>query len=614
MPRRLRDSLEELNSCGDSCACVRCNGRRLGPAVMSEDNLMPPPPKRQRPTSALINYRDVIINAFEYYQQEAMGSIDALLPRTHMAALQTRAKRKTECVGDRRVERIRKILDKYPGFTRSAMQKQFHESFLQATALHLYRDDADVDFDGIMRMNDWENLKQQVLCLTPRRFGKTTAVSMFACAFALCVPKSTQCIFSTGKRASDSLLEKVTDFAKSVGEGHRLKRRGEVLYVYGDKEGDVRKVSSYPSGSEKLRGVGGDVIYLEEAAFMSIKMFHEVIVPLLELETTALICISTPQGTDNFYSQMFQMKDAAGKKLFNSIELSLVCDECKAGPDPASCTHMKHLLPRWKSGAKNDMVRQIYGDNTTDMLRESLGMTTEASSSLFDAEWINGFAGRNQYVFRAAPKFVWIACDPNGGGASEMGIVSLTMENNNYVILSIEHHEIKGHGEIKSLLQTHVRALRGLFPSSIFIFIPESNLGHEASHMAHMLKREPRLHVMTEKTEPGVITTHRRKELYANFAIEQFAAGSMHYWKDFLSTNPFRDANSRSKKAVRSFNGQLKIFSRVVIPSKALDGKPKIIYSGKQNGNDDLVMTFLIGLYWSMMFMTGRSTPCYKDF
>ena len=81
-------------------------------------------------------------------------------------------------------------------------------------------------------------------------------------------------------------------------------------------------------------------------------------------------------------------------------------------------------------------------------------------------------------------------------------VSSLTMEQNNYVILAIEHHEIKGHGEIKSPLQTHVRTLRKFFPASIFIFIPESNLGHEASHMAHMLKKEPRLRTMTEKSEP----------------------------------------------------------------------------------------------------------------
>jgi hypothetical protein len=147
-------------------------------------------------------------------------------------------------------------------------------------------------------MNDWPNLKQQILCQTPRRFGKTTAVSMFCAAYEMTVPKSEQCIFSTGKRASDKLVENVANFIKMIpGEEQFIKRKGEILYYYGEKKGDVRKCSSYPSGSKALRGVGGDVIYLEEAAFMDLKMFNEVIVPLLELETTALICISTPQDS-----------------------------------------------------------------------------------------------------------------------------------------------------------------------------------------------------------------------------------------------------------------------------------------------------------------------------
>jgi len=75
------------------------------------------------------------------------------------------------------------------------MQKKFHESFLQAVALHLYRDDKEIDMDMVKRNNDWSNLKQQALCLTPRRFGKTTAVSMFVAAYGISVEKSNQCIF-----------------------------------------------------------------------------------------------------------------------------------------------------------------------------------------------------------------------------------------------------------------------------------------------------------------------------------------------------------------------------------------------------------------------------------
>ena len=112
--------------------------------------------------------------------------------------------------------------------------------------------------DKIKRNNDWANLKQQALCLTPRRFGKTTAVSMFVAAYGISVEKSNQCIFSTGKRASDKLLEQVHDFIISLGNewAARTKRRGEILYIYGEDPLDVRKISSYPSGSDKLRGVG----------------------------------------------------------------------------------------------------------------------------------------------------------------------------------------------------------------------------------------------------------------------------------------------------------------------------------------------------------------------
>ena len=40
------------------------------------------------------------------------------------------------------------------------------------------------------------------MAITPRRFGKTTAVAMFCAAFALAVPGSVTAIFSTGRRVN----------------------------------------------------------------------------------------------------------------------------------------------------------------------------------------------------------------------------------------------------------------------------------------------------------------------------------------------------------------------------------------------------------------------------
>jgi hypothetical protein len=63
------------------------------------------------------------------------------------------------------------------------------------------------------------------------------------------------------------------------------------------------------------------------------------------------------------------------------------------------------------------------------------------------------------------------------------------------------------------------------------------------------------------------------------------------------------------------FRNQLGSFSKVVIPRGTKDySKPKVTYSGKAAGaNDDLVMCFIIGIYWSVQFMTGQSNPSIKD-
>ncbi len=69
-----------------------------------------------------------------------------------------------------------------------------------------------------------------------------------------------------------------------------IKCNQETLMCRGENELDIRKVHSYPSCAKTLRGTGGDVIYLEEAAFMALDVFFEVVVPLLEMEVSIVFC------------------------------------------------------------------------------------------------------------------------------------------------------------------------------------------------------------------------------------------------------------------------------------------------------------------------------------
>lgn len=66
-----------------------------------------------------------------------------------------------------------------------------------------------------------------------------------------------------------------------------------------------------------LKGVSANVIYCEEAAYMDKIVFFEVLVPLMEIAGTATICISTPLGSGNFYSELTRLVDDKGRPIFN---------------------------------------------------------------------------------------------------------------------------------------------------------------------------------------------------------------------------------------------------------------------------------------------------------
>ena len=162
-----------------------------------------------------LSYRKYLTSAYEYYQERVLEEIEMNMPRMYG---EKKVVSKV-CKGDERMAAIRKTLNEL-GYERSKLQRQFHDKFIQAVALHLYKDDPDVDLEQIMRMNNWSDLRQSVLCLTPRRFGKTTAVALFIAAYAMCVPHSTQSVFSTGRRASQKLLELIRDIIKKTHTWH----------------------------------------------------------------------------------------------------------------------------------------------------------------------------------------------------------------------------------------------------------------------------------------------------------------------------------------------------------------------------------------------------------
>ena len=106
--------------------------------------------------------------------------------KTLMAVLDNKNHSGQTSKGWRRLKTLRKALDSFKPFERTRMQKRFHHAFMQATAMHLFKDDTDVNLARVMSINGWKHLKQQCLAMTPRRFGKTMAVGMFVVSKSRC--------------------------------------------------------------------------------------------------------------------------------------------------------------------------------------------------------------------------------------------------------------------------------------------------------------------------------------------------------------------------------------------------------------------------------------------
>ena len=162
--------------------------------------------------------------------------------------------------GFARIRECRVALDTMDrmGWQRSFHQRMFHDNFIRACARIFFKTEPGGAFarahQSILDLNGWDNLSQEVLISTPRRFGKTISVSMFAAALVYSARAVEISIYSTCKRISQKLLRNVQKFLKLIYEGMKttpfkeLRCNMEEVVLQGPEgSADVRIVNSYPS-------------------------------------------------------------------------------------------------------------------------------------------------------------------------------------------------------------------------------------------------------------------------------------------------------------------------------------------------------------------------------
>jgi hypothetical protein len=120
------------------------------------------------------------------------------------------------CEGDLRLNRLNYYLNNL-GVQRSPDQQLFHKHFTRAVLPKIYGTEQwNQESVRVMRSLNIKRIRYEVTAITPRRWGKTWSVALFVLALMLSCPGIRVCVFSTGKRASGSLMEIMLQFMVSV--------------------------------------------------------------------------------------------------------------------------------------------------------------------------------------------------------------------------------------------------------------------------------------------------------------------------------------------------------------------------------------------------------------
>jgi len=167
------------------------------------------------------------------------------------------------------------------------------------------------------------------------------------------------------------------------------------------------------------------LIVIDEAAHISLDLFYETIVPMLELTNTALLAISTPLDEFNYYSKLVEQKDEHGEPFFKTIKAGRVCDDCSRldYEQMIKCQHVEDTA-HWKNKTKLGRLQILFEGDEARGLRELGGIAASDFTPCFAKEYINTLFENEAWNTIVSPEALYLTVDPNGGGASKMAIAS----------------------------------------------------------------------------------------------------------------------------------------------------------------------------------------------
>ena len=563
----------------------------------------------------------------------------------------SKRQRRTIEDGHRRYLKITKVLDNFNAWTpggeqklivRSKDQKIFHEAFLHACIPIIYGDEWEKDRVAILRYHGISKISQEVMCMTPRRWGKTWSVAMFVAAMAVTVPGLRILIFSTGGRASGSLMELIVKFIGYAGYERHICKVGveRVSIARGERPPGVTvrsaaakdmtqlastaHIFSFPASVSSLRGCTGRLILVEEAAFLKEEMFKQVIVPLLGVVGTVMLMISTPDDEYGYYVELMNTKNEHGEPMFKTIRIGLSCDACVKTGTMAQCVHVVRNFPPWKTAGLLAKQSPIMARDSKTNARENYGVLASDRQFVFGKNYIQTwFTGLRVRLFDPVDT-VFMAVDPAGGSdVSDYTIATMVYVRGLDIIVGLDRSDSRQPEEITGMILNHSAMLleNPLFIDASLVLIVEGNMSRiDANRVASAAKHvwcstntNRRISVMSQsdnnytrgkatnrksQRQTGVWTGPDEKMLMVARMQQSLRTTNLRVWNNAVGHDLSSD--------LETLRTQMQHYRKIIkaTPEGNAWAMPRLGFTGKSAGKkDDLVIVVQLNLYWSNVFM-----------
>lgn len=373
---------------------------------------------------------------------------------------------------------------------------------------------------------------------------------------------------------------------------------------------------------------------------MSLMVFYKVVLPILEVLYTVLIMISTLSDAWNFFSRILDKGEEDMKTGTPKIVVyrqRMICDRCLAKKEGSSdCHHNDDDVPEWKEGTTRDLVRIILGAENEDIFRrESMGVAAGATNRCFAENKVNALLNARWYERREdiRPSQIFVALDPNAGGASHAAIVAIArMEDAQLVVCGMDSLQTKDPGQAKLFIRWFIDQIRDdpYLQNAEIVYACENNNGLTSGLMEEVMTHVPNSRTVYEgpNKTAGIYTDPYKKNAYCQFLRQELDGDRIKFLRNFVTTHtmPYNNrATSNTAQGVATTEDERRLLIRRELHQQALRARPNprpyltdfnqrvISWSAKCNAegqivagmNDDLLLALCIVIYLYRLHRIG---------